>query len=206
MFKFPRFQSPAFARTPPEVNGFSWSLTHPLESKNRLGSGRYSVTVVREPACQSGRQPVIQSPCQFWLLWHFSEVGQPVSQYSQTAVLKMWSKWTTQTVILLFGWMVAISTRRMFTQIARCQSIQSVCKQGSLSLMWLIKLPVTQPHTVVMRGQRIIFLFSFNHPLTLYSSIQSVSLAVMPGGRQASHPGKRSLWSVSQSGSEPEMW
>lgn len=31
MFKFPRFQSPAFARKPAEVNEFSWSLTHPLE-------------------------------------------------------------------------------------------------------------------------------------------------------------------------------
>lgn len=52
---------PASARNPLEVNGFSWSLTQPLEPENRLGSGQRSVTVVRESACQPARQLVIQS-------------------------------------------------------------------------------------------------------------------------------------------------
>lgn len=66
--------------------------------------------------------------------------------------------------------------------------------------MWLIKHPETQPHAVVMREQRVLFLFSCNHSLTLYSSIQSVKeVAVLPGIWQTNHPGKQTRgWSAIQ--------
>ena len=95
MFKFPRFQSPAFARKPPEVNGFSLSLTHPLEPENQLGSGPRSVTVVGESACQPGSHSVslpVLTSLSFQCRSANQSASQRVSQYSQAAGLKMWSK------------------------------------------------------------------------------------------------------------------
>lgn len=43
---------------------------------------------------------------------------------------------------------MSISRRRKLAQAARRHSSQSVCKQGSLSFMWLLTLPVSQPHAV----------------------------------------------------------
>lgn len=102
---------------------------------------------------------------------------------------------------MLLACILARSTKRKFIQTARFQSLQSVSKQGCLSYMWLIKHPETQPHAVVMREQRVLFLFSCNHSLTLYSSIQSVKeVAVLPGIWQTNHPGKQSRgwWAIQE--------
>lgn len=139
--------------------------------------------------------------------------SQTVSQYSQADGLKRGERWTTQAVIVLFGWIVANSGREKFL----CPSRHSYCKMSiqqtsqaviaisqqtrQLFFYMINKAPGNQANILAgMRGQRILFLFSFNPSLTLYSSIQSVrEKVVLPGSPQVSHPGKRSLRSVSQS-------
>lgn len=73
--------------------------------------------------------------------------------------------------------------------------------------MWRKEVSLTQPHTKVMSGQRIFFLFSLNQSLTLHSSIQSVQKkkSALPGSlkktkqkKKTGHPGKRSLWLLSK--------
>lgn len=214
MFKLPRLQSPDYAHKFPEANGFSWSLTHSLEpkkniKKRRFGSGQRSVTVVRESACQSGRQPVIQSACQPWLLWHFSEVGQPVRKPTGQSIQSgSWPKnavkdWTTQTVILLFGWIMAMGTSRKFTKPARCQSLQSVCIQGSLSFIWLIMLLVTLPYSEVMRGKcfLLIFIQPPIDPLLIHSLCQGECLICQAVDKKATQASGRCGRSSSQAAS-----
>ena len=195
------------------MNGFSWSLTHSLEPKKKKEEKKKTIRFwpalshcgqrVSLPAGQATSHSVSLPALTF-------QWGRPASQKANRSVntVRQLAKnavkdWTTQTVILLFGWIMAMGTSRKFTQPARCQSLQSVCKQGSLSFIWLIMLLVTLPHSEVMRGKcfLLIFIQPLIDPLLIRSLCQGECLFCQAVDKKATQASGRCGRSSSQAAS-----
>lgn len=188
MIKFHRSGSTSWSHYLPRSlqgwMGFCWSLTHPLEAENPFVSGQRSVTVVAVSVCQPVRLATshsVSSPSLISLSLSVRSANQsatpPVSQYSHKNVVK-------NTLIGLSAWSAA--SRGNFTQTPDVTLSASYCNQlanmAACLFMWLIKLSV--------RGQGILFSFSFNHPLTLYfthPTNQSEKGAALPMICEANH-------------------